>query len=49
VWAGKFDAPPKDFKERAKQMRFLLGRGFGAEVVRQVLKKQQPLLGGAVE
>jgi regulatory protein len=37
VWAGKFDAPPKDFKERAKQMRFLLGRGFGLAVVQRAL------------
>jgi len=38
VWRKKFDAPPQDPQERAKQMRFLLTRGFNAEVVRRVVK-----------
>lgn len=37
VWQAKFGAPPKDLRERSKQMRFLLGRGFGMEVARRVL------------
>ena len=27
---------PKDFKEREKQYRFLLGRGFSGEIIRQI-------------
>ena len=38
VWRKKFDAPPQDPQERAKQMRFLLTRGFNAEEVRRVVK-----------
>ena len=38
VWRKKFGRPPADPAERAKQMRFLITRGFNAEVVRQVIK-----------
>ena len=38
VWCKKFDASPQDPQERAKQMRFLLTRGFNAEVVRRVVQ-----------
>ncbi len=38
VWRKKFAAPPQDLQERAKQMRFLLTRGFPAEVVRCVVQ-----------
>lgn len=38
VWRKKFDAPPQDPQEGAKQMRFLMTRGFNAEVVRRVVK-----------
>lgn len=38
VWNKKFGHPPTDAKERAKQMRFLISRGFGAEVVRRVVQ-----------
>lgn len=37
VWGKKFSQPPRDAAERAKQMRFLAGRGFPAEVVRRVV------------
>ena len=37
VWRKKFGAPPVDAAERAKQMRFLAGRGFGGEVVHKVV------------
>ncbi|MCW5576658.1 MAG: recombination regulator RecX [Burkholderiales bacterium] len=33
VWKKKFRMPPVDAAERVKQMRFLLGRGFGSEVI----------------
>ena len=38
IWLRKFDgATPTDAKERARQMRFLLTRGFGGETVRKVV------------
>lgn len=37
VWAKKFGAPATDAKERARQARFLMARGFATEVVRRVL------------
>jgi len=37
VWQKKFGKLPADAKERAKQQRFLLGRGFPSEVVRRVV------------
>ena len=37
VWRRRFDTAPQTAPERAKQMRFLLARGFSAEVVRRVL------------
>ena len=37
VWRARFGAPPTDALERARQMRFLLGRGFAHDVVRKVL------------
>ena len=38
VWQRKFGAPATDAAGRAKQMRFLLTRGFSMDVVRQVLQ-----------
>jgi len=37
VWAKRFDAPPQNAKEYARQTRFLAARGFSHEVVRKVL------------
>jgi len=37
LWLRRFGAPAQDLRERARQMRFLAGRGFSAEVIRQVL------------
>ena len=37
VWRKKFGAPPSDASERAKQVRFLVSRGFAAEIVRRVV------------
>ena len=37
VWRRKFDQPPQDATERARQSRFLAARGFGGEVIRKVL------------
>lgn len=38
VWRKKFGTPPADASERARQMRFLITRGFGAETVRRVVQ-----------
>ena len=38
VWRKKFGAPPQDAQERSKQIRFLITRGFAAEVVRKVVQ-----------
>lgn len=38
VWRRKFTQPASDPRERARQARFLLSRGFDGEVVRRVLK-----------
>jgi regulatory protein len=37
VWRRKFGAPALDAHARAKQIRFLIGRGFASEVVRRVV------------
>jgi len=39
VWSRKFDAPGADAAGRARQARFLTGRGFSAETVRRVLRE----------
>jgi regulatory protein len=38
AWAKKFGTLPADAKERAKQMRFLQGRGFSFPVIAKVLE-----------
>jgi regulatory protein len=38
VWRKKFGSPATDANERAKQIRFLLTRGFNAEIVRKVVQ-----------
>jgi hypothetical protein len=38
VWRKKFGSPATDPQTRAKHMRFLITRGFNAEVVRRVVK-----------
>lgn len=38
AWQRKFGVLPQSAAERGRQMRFLTGRGFSAEAVRQVLK-----------
>jgi regulatory protein len=37
VWRKKFGVQPADATQRAKQMRFLAGRGFGGDTIRQVV------------
>jgi regulatory protein len=38
AWQRKFGVLPQNAAERGRQMRFLAGRGFSADSVRQVLK-----------
>ena len=38
AWQRKFGVLPHSAAERGRQMRFLAGRGFSADAVRQVLK-----------
>jgi regulatory protein len=38
VWRRKFGQPPADAAERAKQMRFLAGRGFSGAAIRQAIQ-----------
>jgi regulatory protein len=38
VWRKKFGTAPLDEKEKAKQVRFLQSRGFGFDVIFQVLR-----------
>ena len=39
VWSRKFGpTPPADAASRARQMRFLAGRGFSVEVIRRVVR-----------
>ena len=38
VWRKKFDRPTTDPNDRAKQMRFLLTRGFSSDVVRKIVQ-----------
>lgn len=40
IWLRKFGAYPKDPKEKAKQGRFLLYRGFSMEAVSKLLNKK---------
>jgi regulatory protein len=39
LWARKFGTPPADARDYAKQMRFLLTRGFGPDTARKILKQ----------
>ena len=40
VWQAKFAKPPVNLAERAKQTRFLIGRGFSGDVIRRILRDQ---------
>ncbi|MDZ7589900.1 MAG: recombination regulator RecX [Rubrivivax sp.] len=41
LWRRRFGAPPADATERARQMRFLAGRGFEGDVIRRVVRGLQ--------
>lgn len=46
VWLRRFGAPPADPRERARQQRFMLARGFEASVIERVLKDASRADGG---
>lgn len=41
VWQKKYGKPPENRNEWAKQARFLQSRGFGFDVIKQVLKTNE--------
>lgn len=43
LWKRKFGRAPNDAPEAARQARFLVGRGFSGDVVRQVLRASSRL------
>ncbi len=45
VWTRKFSAAPTDAREWARQARYLQGRGFAGDIIRQVLKEPAGVLG----
>lgn len=38
LWQRRFGTPPADLAERARQVRFLVSRGFAPDVVRRVVQ-----------
>lgn len=42
LWKRKFGEPPEDYKERAKQIRFLASRGFTFKTIEKVLSCELP-------
>ncbi|MDZ7812563.1 MAG: RecX family transcriptional regulator [Ideonella sp.] len=46
LWQRKFGSVAQDARERARQMRFLAGRGFSGDVIRQVLAAAAQLQDG---
>ncbi|MBA4175836.1 MAG: recombination regulator RecX [Leptothrix sp. (in: Bacteria)] len=38
VWRRRFGSPPADAAERARQIRFLAGRGFDGDVIHRVVR-----------
>lgn len=41
VWRRKYGRLPTDRNERARQTRFLLSRGFGADIVNRILRSEE--------
>ena len=44
VWRRKFGEPALEASERGKQMRFLIARGFSAEIIRRVVTGADEIL-----
>jgi len=41
IWRRKFGTPGPDLKERARQARFLLARGFSTDVINRILRHRE--------
>ena len=41
IWQKKFRAKPADVSEKARQIRFLMQRGFSGEIVRRILNREE--------
>lgn len=39
LWRRRFGSAPADFKERAKQIRYLSNRGFSMDIIRQIIER----------
>lgn len=42
VWQRKFPSPPANSAEKAKQIRFLQGRGFSSDTIYRLFKSAEP-------
>ena len=40
VWLRKYDAPPADAREYARQFRYMAARGFSSDCLRRILSEQ---------
>ena len=49
VWQKKFGSPPANAAEKARQMRFMLSRGFIPEVIRRVIADRYDCQSGLSE
>lgn len=41
IWQKKFGTPPSDMKEKGKQMRFMMSRGFSSDIIRDVFTQAE--------
>ena len=41
IWQKKFGVPPGDLKERGKQVRFMINRGFTSDTIHKVLSQAE--------
>ncbi len=41
IWQKKFGTPPSNMKEKGKQMRFMMSRGFSSDVIREVFSQAE--------
>lgn len=42
LWARRYGTPPGSPEDKARQMRFLAGRGFSSDVIRRVIRGESP-------
>jgi len=42
LWQRKFNTQPEDDRARAKQIRFLMSRGFSYDIIRRIHRGEQP-------